>query len=202
MLGVIMGVIAGYALGTFPTAALIGRRTGHDPTTEGSLNPGATNVYRTSGRNAGVVVLLVDVAKGALAAGLGWALGGRDVALAAGAAAVVGHVLPVTRGFRGGKGVATAAGMSMVLYPLLSLVLLGVLLVVVAVTRRMSVGSLVLAVLLPMGVAAGGYGWAETLVVSGISVLVIARHRDNIRRLIRREETDLRPTSTPGESTA
>jgi acyl phosphate:glycerol-3-phosphate acyltransferase len=98
--------------------------------------------------------------------------------------------------------VATAAGMSMVLYPLLSLVLLGVLLVVVAVTRRMSVGSLVLAVLLPMGVAAGGYGWAETLVVSGISVLVIARHRDNIRRLIRREETELRPTSTPGESTA
>lgn len=194
-------VVVGYGLGTFPTAGLIGRWTGHDPMAEGSHNPGATNVYRTSGRRAGLIVLLVDVAKGAGAAGVGWAVGGRFVGLLAGAAAVVGHVLPLTRRLRGGKGVATAAGMATVLYPLLSLVLIGVLLGVMAVVRRMSVGSLVLSVLLPMGVAVGGYGWTETAVMTGVSLVVIVRHHENIRRLIRREETALRPAPAPGEAT-
>ncbi|HEY5698411.1 MAG TPA: glycerol-3-phosphate 1-O-acyltransferase PlsY [Acidimicrobiales bacterium] len=188
MLGAPLVVVVAYLLGTFPTAALIGRMTGHDPTAEGSGNPGATNVLRTSGRGAGVAVLAIDVAKGALAVGLGLLVGDHTLGVIAGAAAVLGHVAPVGRRFRGGKGVATAAGAGAVAFPALSLVLGVVFVVTVAVTRRVSVGSLVLALLLPVGVALGGGSGLEVLVTAGVSLVVIARHHENIRRLIRREE--------------
>ncbi|HEY5888757.1 MAG TPA: glycerol-3-phosphate acyltransferase, partial [Acidimicrobiales bacterium] len=115
-------VVVAYLVGTFPAAALIGRLTGHDPTAEGSGNPGATNVLRTSGRWAGATVLAIDVAKGALAAGLGLLVGDHTLGVVAGAAAVLGHVAPVGRRFQGGKGVATAAGASAVVFPVLSLI--------------------------------------------------------------------------------
>lgn len=188
MLGAPLVVVVAYLLGTFPTAALIGRMTGHDPTAEGSGNPGATNVLRTSGRGAGVAVLAIDVAKGALAVGLGLLVGDHTLGVIAGAAAVLGHVAPVGRRFRGGKGVATAAGAGAVAFPALSLVLGVVFVVTVAVTRRVSVGSLVLALLLPVGVALGGGSGLDVLVTAGVSLVVIARHHENIRRLIRREE--------------
>jgi glycerol-3-phosphate acyltransferase PlsY len=189
MLGAPLVVVAAaYLLGTFPTAALMGRMTGHDPTAEGSGNPGATNVLRTSGRWAGVAVLAVDVAKGALAVGLGLLVGDHTLGVIAGAAAVLGHVAPVGRRFRGGKGVATAAGASAVVFPVLSLILGVVFVITVAITRRVSVGSLVLALLLPVGVALGGWSGIEVLVTAGVSLVVIARHHENIRRLIRREE--------------
>lgn len=193
MLGAALVVVAGYVLGTFPTAALVGRVTGHDPTAEGSGNPGATNVYRTSGRGAGLAVLAIDVVKGALAAALGLLVGDHLLGLAAGAAAVLGHIAPVGRRFRGGKGVATASGMAIVLYPGLSLVMGVVFAVTVAVTRRSSVGSLVLALLLPIGVALTGHRGTEVLMAAGVSLVVIARHHENIRRLIRREEAPVRP---------
>jgi glycerol-3-phosphate acyltransferase PlsY len=190
-------VVAAYLVGTFPTAALIGRVTGHDPTAEGSGNPGATNVLRTSGRWAGAAVLAVDVAKGALAAGLGLLVGDHTLGVVSGAAAVLGHVAPVSRRFRGGKGVATAAGASAVVFPVLSLILGVVFVITVAITRRVSVGSLVLALLLPVGVALGGWSGIEVLVTAGVSLVVIARHHENIRRLIRREEA---PVLGAGES--
>ena len=193
MLGAALVVVAAYLLGTFPTAAMVGRVTGHDPTVEGSGNPGATNVYRTSGRGAGLAVLVIDLAKGALAAGLGLLVGDHLLGLIAGAAAVLGHVAPVGRRFRGGKGVATAAGMAILLYPALSLVMGVVFALTVAVTRRSSVGSLVLAVLLPIGVAVTGHRGTEVLITAGVSLVVIARHHDNIRRLIRREEAPVHP---------
>ena len=103
-------VVPAYLLGTFPTAIVVGRRVGRDPTAEGSGNPGASNTFRTMGRRAGATVLVGDVAKGALAAALGLLSGNRAVGVAGGLAAVLGHVAPATRRFRGGKGVATGRG--------------------------------------------------------------------------------------------
>src|SRR3954465_2639001 len=99
-----------YLLGTFPTALIVARLTGHDPTQEGSGNPGASNVYRLAGARAGAAVFLGDAVKGAAATAIGRAVGGPPLAMACGVSAVLGHVFPLFRGFRGGRGVATAAG--------------------------------------------------------------------------------------------
>jgi glycerol-3-phosphate acyltransferase PlsY len=175
--------VPAYLLGTFPSALLVARAGGHDVLHEGSGNPGASNVARLMGWKAGLLVLAADLAKGAIAAGVGLAVGGRAGAFALGIAAVLGHMFPVTRRFRGGKGVATAGGMLLVLYPLIVLVLAVVWFVVARVLKLASVGSLLCAVLFPIGVAVGGYGAAETAVIAGLAVIVIARHAANLRRL-------------------
>src|SRR3954469_18761612 len=98
---VVVGVLLvalGYLLGTLPTAMAVGRRLGRDPTLEGSGNPGATNVYRTAGRRAGLLVGAVDVLKGAVPTAIGYTIDGRPLATVAWIAAVAGHVLPLTRG--------------------------------------------------------------------------------------------------------
>ena len=177
-------MLAAYLLGTFPSAAVVGRRSGFDPSAAGSQNPGATNVYRLGGRRAGAVVLALDLAKGAIAAGAGWVVGGHTAGVACGAAAVLGHCLPVTRGLRGGKGVATAAGAAIVLEPFVSLAV-GVLFVAVArLGRRASVASVVAAVALPAGVAIAGGPAVEVLLWVGVAVLVVVRHRSNLARLV------------------
>jgi glycerol-3-phosphate acyltransferase PlsY len=185
---VLLALLAAYALGTFPTAQLVGRRRGLDPTVEGSGNPGASNVYRTAGRRAGVVVLVGDLVKGLAATGAGLLAGGRLLGLALGAAAVVGHVFPVTRRFRGGKGVATAAGMAAVAFPLTSVILVAVWLAVAKLTRTASMASLVIAVALPAAVALQGRPATETAVVAGVALLVVVRHAANLRRLLDRSE--------------
>ena len=185
-------MVAGYVLGTLPTALLVGRRTGVDPTTSGSGNPGASNVYRTSGKKAGVLVLLGDLAKGALAAGAGLAVGGRGLGLACGLAAVLGHVLPVTRWRRGGKGVATAAGVVLVLFPLQALAMAVVWGVVLLVGRRASLASIAAAVAVPIAVAVSGEPAGYVGGVAVIAALVVARHAPNIRRLAQGTEPALR----------
>lgn len=190
-------VVASYLVGTFPTGQLVGRRAGHDPTVEGSGNPGATNVARVAGRNAGVLVLLVDLAKGALPAAVGVAVGGTLLGLACGAAAVLGHVAPVTRHFRGGKGVATASGMVIVVYPALSLAVGAVFVLTALLTRRVSVASIAMAVALPVVLAVGGRPAGEVALACGVSLCVIARHHENISRLLRREEPSFRLSRAP-----
>ncbi len=190
-------LLPAYAVGTFPTAAIVGRRAGHDPTREGSGNPGATNAYRTMGRRAGAAVLVGDLCKGALAAGAGLALAGRGLGVACGLAAVVGHVAPVTRGFRGGKGVATAAGMALVLLPVPALVLAAVWTAVVKLTRRASVASITIAVGLPAAAIAVGRPAGEAAAFAACSALVVARHRENLERLRRGDEVPLGPVRRP-----
>ncbi len=184
-------VAGGYLLGCFPTAALVGRRVGHDPALEGSRNPGATNVYRVAGTRAGVAVLAGDLAKGAVAAAAGLAVGGRVEAVVVGAAAVVGHVLPAPRRFRGGKGVATAAGTVLVADPAVAAAVGGGWLLVVAISRRASLGSVVAAAGAPLAAGLAGRPAGEVGALAAVGVLVIARHRQNISRLLRGEEPKL-----------
>ncbi len=185
---VAVALLLAYALGTLPTAIVIGARRGIDPTASGSGNPGATNMYRTGGRRAGAMVLVVDLLKGAVPAAAGLVLDGSTLGLAMGAAAVVGHVFPVQRRFRGGKGVATAAGVGLVVMPVVAAALAVVFVVTAKITGRASIASITISVLWPVGAAIAGRPAVEVVLTAFIGSLVIVRHRSNIRRLLERDE--------------
>jgi len=183
-----------YLLGSISFAVLLVRlRTGRDIRTEGSGNAGATNVARAHGKALGIAVALLDAAKGAAAVLLVRAVTADPrYAAAAAFAAILGHVFPVFYGFRGGKGVATAIGAFLVLAPLPTLVCVGVFLLVVIVTRYVSLGSVLAMVLLPP--VAGALFHAPRPVVAAAAasaVLIVIKHRDNLRRLARGEERRL-----------
>ena len=184
-------VLVGYAWGTFPGALLVGKYTGHDPTREGSNNPGTSNVYRVAGRWPAAWVLLSDVGKGVIAAGLGFGFGDRLLGAVCGAAAVVGHIVPLGRYRQGGKGVATFGGMLLALTPVVGVILIGVWAAALAVTKRAGAASLIAVAAAPVLVAIQGWPAAEVGVVIGVTVVVIARHHENIRRMWRREESAL-----------
>jgi glycerol-3-phosphate acyltransferase PlsY len=168
---------------------LIARAHGHDVLAEGSGNPGASNVARLAGWRAGALVLLLDFAKGAAAAGAGLAVYGRVGAYVLGIAAVVGHTFPIYR--KGGKGVAAAGGMLVVLYPLIVLTLAVVWALIARVLHKASLASLLCTIAFPVAVGVMGYDAREVVAVSALAVLVLVRHAANIRRLLRREEIDL-----------
>jgi acyl phosphate:glycerol-3-phosphate acyltransferase len=183
VLAAVVVVVVAYLVGAFPTAAIVGRRSGFDPSAGGSGNPGASNSFRLGGRRAGALVLAGDLLKCALATGAGLVVGGRPLGLAAGTAAVLGHVFPATRRLRGGKGVATAAGVVVVLEPLAALVGLGAWLVVVAVSRTASLASLAgVAAGLIAVVALGRPAW-EVAGLAAIGGLIVVRHRGNLSRV-------------------
>lgn len=188
----ILLVVAAYLVGTFPTASLVGARRGVDLSRTGSGNPGATNMYRTAGRRAGALVGLGDIAKGVGPTAVALAVDGRGLATLCWLAAVLGHVLPITRLRRGGKGVATAGGGALVLHPLVAWVLIVVFVLVVWRSRFVSLGSVVMAGGLPFGVAATGRPAGEVAGAALIGLLVVVRHADNLRRLRRGEERPIR----------
>jgi len=192
VLGEAAVVVAAYLLGTYPTATLVAASRGRDVMAEGSGNPGASNVYRIAGARAGGIVLGGDLVKGAAASLLGYGVGGLDLALAAGSAAVVGHCFPAPRRFRGGKGVATAAGMAIVLFPAVAAALAVLWLLVARLLNKASIASVLVLIALPIGVAVTGHDLYEVGAVAAVSALVIARHSRNIARLVRGEEIELR----------
>jgi acyl-phosphate glycerol 3-phosphate acyltransferase len=190
--------LAAYLVGAIPFGYLIGRARGVDIRRQGSGNIGATNVGRFLGLRWGVVVFLLDFAKGAgpvLVAGLLPAPIDRDLPphslrVLAGIAAFVGHIFPVYLGFRGGKGVATGAGVITMLVPLLTLFVVLGWAIVLAATRYMSLAALTAAVLLfVLRLVLCGEPWSESEFVVTLfcilgSALVILRHASNIRRLL------------------
>jgi glycerol-3-phosphate acyltransferase PlsY len=191
MTAVLLLLPVAYLLGTFPAASLVARAAGHDVLREGSGNPGASNVYRLAGWKAGLVVFVADVGKGALASGAGLALDGHRGAYLLGLAAVVGHMLPVTRRFKGGRGVATAGGALVVLFPLIAVALGIVWFLIARVLRKASVASIVVVVAFPVLVAAAGGTLLDISVTTALAFLVLARHLPNLRRLLRGQELGL-----------
>ena len=114
----VLAIFLSYFLGNLPSAHLVSHRKGFDPTRSGSGNPGATNVLRVAGRRAGILVLIADFSKGSISAAAGLLIDDTSLGLACWLASVLGHVFPITRKFKGGKGVATGAGGCLVLFPL------------------------------------------------------------------------------------
>lgn len=195
MIGIVALVPVAWLLGTFPSAGLVARAHGRDVTKEGSGNPGTTNILRMLGWRAAALVFACDVAKGSIATLLGYWVGGRPGAFVLGVAAILGHTFPLYR--KGGKGIAVGAGVLIVLYPLIVLLLAPVWVLVARVLHKASLASLVVTAAFPVAVVVGGYDIWEIVVISALAVLVIARHASNIRRLLRREESDFASPPTP-----
>lgn len=180
-----------YLLGTFPSAAIVARRKGVDIAAEGSGNPGASNTFRLLGWKAGTLVFSLDAGKGALAAAGGLAIDGHRGAFILGGAAVIGHVWPVTRRFKGGKGVATGAGMMLVLFPVIVVILTVVWLLLVKLTKKASLASVTVVVLFPVLVLLAGHEWGDVAIIGALALVVVVRHASNLRRLARGEEHDV-----------
>jgi glycerol-3-phosphate acyltransferase PlsY len=187
-------VLAAYLLGSVSFAVLLVRlKTGTDIRAEGSGNAGATNVLRAHGKKLAAAVAAADILKGSAAVLLvRLVTADPRYAGAAGLAAVLGHVFPLFYGFRGGKGVATAVGAFLALAPLATLVCVGVFVLVVALTRFVSLGSVIAMVLLPP--VAGLLFRAPRPVVlaaAAIALLIVLKHTENLKRLARGEERRL-----------
>jgi acyl phosphate:glycerol-3-phosphate acyltransferase len=184
-LTVLLLVMTAYLIGSVPFALILARRLGAgDLRRIGSGNLGAANVLRTSGVRAGVIVMLLDMAKGAGSVMLVQRFDAGAVTAAAGLAAIVGHVFPVWLRFRGGKGVATACGVFSILTPLAAGPALAVFLAAVWITRYISVGSILASVALPPIAYATGSPAPVLAVALGASMLIIVRHRTNLARVL------------------
>lgn len=196
-------VVIGYLIGAIPTGVITGKLTrGIDVREHGSGSMGMTNVMRTVGAKAGLIVLVVDVLKGAGVVALAWAVfysANHGMVhwgqMAGGTAAVIGHSWPVYVGFRGGKGIATAAGAIMVLSWQVGLICFAVFLLMVLAFRYISLGSIVAAIALVicMVVFFICYSGPAAYVAFSMVVapLVIFRHRGNIKRLLAGTESKI-----------
>jgi glycerol-3-phosphate acyltransferase PlsY len=177
-------ILLGYLAGSVPFAFLLARRVGIDVRIAGSGNVGAANVLRTTGAWRGFAVMALDVAKGAAAVlFVNPAAGGVSLAALAGAAAVVGHIYPIWLRFHGGKGVAVAAGVFSVLSPIATAVAAGLFLLTVWITRYVSLGSIAATLVLPPVAWWAGAPRAVVAAAAGTGVLILFRHRANVRRL-------------------
>jgi acyl phosphate:glycerol-3-phosphate acyltransferase len=195
-------VVVSYFLGSIPAGFLAGKARGIDVRCQGSGNIGATNVFRVLGRTAGIVVLAADAFKGFAAAR--WTPGlalhffpvtgpGREglvegLALAAGAASILGHNFPCWLRFKGGKGIATSGGVVLAWAPAACLTALGLWLVVLVLTRYVSLASLAAALILPFAVWYWNGSGTMTAVMGALSLLAIYKHKENVRRLFKGTE--------------
>lgn len=179
-------VLLGYLLGSIPFAVIVSRAFGlADPRSFGSGNPGATNVLRSGNKIAALLTLVGDVLKGWVAMWLANKAGADALGVAlAGIAAFIGHLFPIFLKFKGGKGVATALGVLAGFNGWLALICAGVWLLAALVTRYSSLAALIAALSAPFAAVWLGVGLEALLAISVMSVLLILRHRDNIKRLL------------------
>lgn len=190
---VIVGVIA-YLLGSFSTGLTVAR-VNHGPNLRevGSKNTGATNVLRTMGMKNGLITFLGDFSKAAIACGIGWwIVGNRYGAMLAGILVILGHNWPVFFQFKGGKGVASSCGVMLVCFPIPALICFALTILLIYLTRYVSLGSMFMLVLFAIIISATN--WGNWLIVAWsiiLASLCLFRHRTNIVRLVHGKENKL-----------
>lgn len=177
-------ILLAYLCGSIPTGVWLARRRGVDPRDIGSGNIGATNVARAAGNTAGVLTLIGDTVKGLLPVLLASKLGFGDGACAAVAlAAFAGHIFPCFLRFQGGKGVAVSLGVLLGLAPLGMAIAVPIFLLTVAISRYVSLGSILTAAVTPLVLMGLSYPGTTTLAATIMGIAIAYRHRDNIRRM-------------------
>jgi len=194
--------VAAYLLGSIPTGYLAGRARGIDIRAVGSGNMGATNVFRSLGKTAGVIVLVVDGLKGYVACA--WLCDGalglmklptadaETYRIIAGIAAVLGHNFTCWLKFKGGKGIATSAGVYFALAPLAVGIAMAAFILAVLLTRYVSIGSITAAIALPTAVwCLPKSNLLLDIVTTALGVMAIYKHRSNIKRLMAGTESRL-----------
>jgi glycerol-3-phosphate acyltransferase PlsY len=205
MVNLILMVALSYLLGSIPTAIIAGKILKNiDIRTQGSGNAGATNVFRVLGWKAGLTVLLIDMVKGLLATtvvykiALGEVMVGEELLqIIAGLSAVFGHIWTIFAGFKGGKGVGTGAGMVIGIVPGAVLVGLVIFMMVVAITRFVSLGSILASLTVPVYILIDyfflNHPTSITIIIFGcfIPLLIIFTHRSNIKRLVNGKENKI-----------
>lgn len=199
---VILFPILAYLLGSIPTAVWVGLKFYNTDVREhGSKNAGATNTFRVLGKKPGVIVLFIDIIKGALAVSLPLILFSKsldydaliNIQLVCGITAIIGHIFPVFAKFNGGKGVATSLGVVVGIHPPTALVCIGLFLLFFLVTQMVSVGALIAAVAFPLVlhfIFGNDNFWLSAFSIV-LSIAVIIAHRQNIKRLINGEENKM-----------
>ncbi|MEX1135187.1 MAG: glycerol-3-phosphate 1-O-acyltransferase PlsY [Acidimicrobiia bacterium] len=194
-LAIPLALLAAYVVGSIDFAVIVARMHGVDIHQAGSGNPGTSNVLRTLGRLPAAMVLVGDMLKGTVGAAMGWVASGvadpsavadpmGQWAFAAGFAAVIGHCYPIFHRFKGGKGVATGAGVLLFTVPLAAVIELVLWGVIVKLTKTASIGSLVIMVITIPVLIWQGVGGASLVWVALIIALIIWRHRGNIQRMV------------------
>jgi acyl phosphate:glycerol-3-phosphate acyltransferase len=183
--------LVAYLIGSVPFGVILTRLGGAgDLRTIGSGNIGATNVLRTGRKGLALATLAFDILKGALPVWAGYRFFGPDIAVVAGLGAVVGHCFPVWLKFRGGKGVATACGVVAALTPAALLIVLALFVLIVVLTRYVSLASILAAAAAgPVAFWLGAYQPGQLYLA--LAALIIVKHAGNIRRLLKGEEAKL-----------
>jgi glycerol-3-phosphate acyltransferase PlsY len=201
--GYILTALAAYLLGSIPTGFLVAKARGIDIRTVGSGNIGATNVFRFLGKPAGIFVLFADALKGWLAVvGVTWVVIqafhlSQDqvtkewLAICAGVCAILGHNFTCWLHFKGGKGVATSAGVLTALVPLSLIIILGVWIVVFALSRYVSLASICASFTLPFAAWLTHQSVTMIAITAALAVLAIYKHKANIKRLLNGTESRL-----------
>jgi len=208
MLNLVLIIALSYLVGSIPTSIIVGKLVkGIDIRNYGSGNPGGTNVIRVVGLGWGIFVILFDAFKGFFATYFiaKWFYGDASILnlttlqIIAGCSAVIGHIWTIFAGFKGGKGVSTSAGMLLGIAPFDLLIALMIFVIIVALTRYVSLGSIISAILFPFVIIFTEkifkleHSDFFTLLIFGslIAVLIVYRHRSNIKRLIAGNENKL-----------
>ena len=199
---IILVLIIGYLLGSFNTSILVGKLYGTDIRKHGSGNAGMTNTLRTLGKVAALLVIIGDMLKGILAFIIGnliinsippeisidvIGIGG----MAGGIAAIAGHNWPLYFGFKGGKGILTSFSVILMMDWKLGLILLGIFLIIVVLTRFVSLGSIIASIAFPITAFIKGNGIVFTVFAAILAVLATIMHRSNIKRLLSGTERKL-----------